>query len=67
MAFTAAKLELVENRSEGPEARSLQGLFYGRNLEAEQDRAEAGRCVDERCRWGEHKLWPRRRHPAYRR
>jgi len=50
MAFTAAKLELVEELGrDDPQARVIQGLFYGRDLEAEQDRVRrSGSRVDER-------------------
>lgn len=50
MAFTAAKLELVEELgADDPEARALQGLFYGRGLEAEEDRVRrSGSRVEER-------------------
>ena len=52
MAFMAAKLELVEELGgSSVEARALQGLFYGRDLEAEQDRVRrSGTRVDERLR-----------------
>ena len=50
MAFTAAKLELVAELGEDdPESRVLRGLFYGRDLEAEQDRVRrSGTRVEER-------------------